>query len=120
MTTFVVTFGQKYRYDTHPACPAIDNNAFLRIDADDELAARQKLIASSVGYEWAFMYEWDEFEPQIAEYGLWDVTMKVASYQLTQSERATFQSLVARGVSPMDAREDALDGVDVETVREGS
>lgn len=90
MTTFAVTFGQKYRYEDHPACPAIDNNAFLRIDADNELEARQKLMASSVGDQWAFIYEWGEFEHQIAEYGLWDVTLKVAGYQLTQNERAAF------------------------------
>ena len=37
---------------------------------------------------------------------------------LTQSERATYQALVARGISREDAREDALDGVSVETVRD--
>lgn len=37
---------------------------------------------------------------------------------MTSSERATYQALVARGVSPEDAYEDALDGVDVDTVRE--
>lgn len=39
------------------------------------------------------------------------------SDQLTSSERATYQALRARGVSHEDALEDALDGVDVETVR---
>lgn len=36
---------------------------------------------------------------------------------LTSNERATYQALVARGVDPFDAIEDALDGVEVETVR---
>jgi len=36
---------------------------------------------------------------------------------LTQSERAAYQAMVARGVSHADAIEDALDGVDVQTVR---
>ena len=39
---------------------------------------------------------------------------------LTQSERATYQSLKARGFSHEEALEDALDGVDVETVRENN
>lgn len=38
---------------------------------------------------------------------------------LTQNERATYQSLVDRGVDHYEAMEAALDGVDVETVREG-
>jgi hypothetical protein len=37
--------------------------------------------------------------------------------RLTQSERATYQALVARGVSHEDALEDALDGVSVEEAR---
>lgn len=37
---------------------------------------------------------------------------------LTQNERATYQSLVDRGVGHYEAMEAALDGVDVETVRE--
>lgn len=36
---------------------------------------------------------------------------------LTQSERATYQALIARGYSEDDAREAALDGVNIEDVR---
>lgn len=70
---FSITFGQKYNHDEHPACSKIDANAFLRVEAEDELAARHKVI-DLVGNNWAFIYEWAEFEPQIVEYGLWDVT----------------------------------------------
>jgi hypothetical protein len=38
---------------------------------------------------------------------------------LTQSERATYQSLRARGYAHEDAYEDALDGVQVDDVRHG-
>lgn len=73
METFVVTFGQKYRFDTHPVCSKIDANAFLRVEASDEMEAREKVNAL-LGRDWAFLYTWAEFEPQITEYGLWDVT----------------------------------------------
>lgn len=36
---------------------------------------------------------------------------------MTHAERATYQALVARGVPPEAAREDALDGVTVEDAR---
>lgn len=42
---------------------------------------------------------------------------KVDPADLTSAERATFQSLVARGFSPDCAREAALDGVHVDDVR---
>lgn len=37
---------------------------------------------------------------------------------LTQNERAAYQSMIAHGYDEEDAYEAALDGVDVETVRE--
>lgn len=37
---------------------------------------------------------------------------------LTSSERAAYQAMLARGYDEEDAYEAALDGVDVETVRE--
>lgn len=77
---FAVTFGQKYRFDEHPACARIDNNSFLRVIANDELEARHKVI-DLIGNDWAFIYEWSEFEPQIEEFGLWDVTKWVALAQ---------------------------------------
>lgn len=42
---------------------------------------------------------------------------KIHLNTLTISERRTYQSLVARGVDPEDAYEDALDGVDIHDVR---
>lgn len=93
MTTFVVTFGQKYRFEEHPACSKIDANAFLRVEAENEMEARQKVIESPIGRDWAFMYEWDEFEPQIAKYGLWDATLFVANTGLTGDESRTERSL---------------------------
>lgn len=42
---------------------------------------------------------------------------KIHLNNLTISERRTYQSLVARGVDPEDAYEDALDGVDIHDVR---
>lgn len=88
MTTYVLTFGQKYNHDPHPACAKIDGKSFVRIEAEDEIAAREHANAL-LQNQWAFMYEWDEFEPQIAEYGLWDATryvmvLPVVDHPLTQ------------------------------------
>lgn len=43
---------------------------------------------------------------------------KRVSERLTSAEMRTYQSLVARGVAPEDALQDALDGVDIRDVRD--
>jgi hypothetical protein len=70
---WAVTFGSQYAHVRHPFSPVIDARSYLVIEADDELEARHQVI-NLVSRAWAFIYPWDEFVPQIAQYGLIDVT----------------------------------------------
>lgn len=67
MPDWCVTFGTG-----HSDPPGLLKTSFWRVTAPDESAARA-LVAERIGRRWAFIYPAEEFEPQIAEYGMTEV-----------------------------------------------
>lgn len=59
--TFYVTFGQKYAREPHPTLAAAHPDAWVEVDADSEMEARQ-LVFRALWSKWAFMYAESEFK----------------------------------------------------------
>lgn len=57
---FFVTFGDQYRYATHPRFPGAHPDGYLQVRAVDELSARIALI-SRIGRDWSCMYTRSEY-----------------------------------------------------------
>lgn len=76
---FAVTFGQRYYSEEHPISPEIKGNSYYVIEADDEMSARKEAHDIFDG-RWAFIYELEEFQPQIVKWDLEEV-------QLNQGEQ---------------------------------
>lgn len=62
MADFYVTFGQRYRTESHPADPRITPDVWIRVEAADEPQARQ-LAYRVLDIRWAFLYDHAEFSP---------------------------------------------------------
>jgi hypothetical protein len=56
---FVITFGQKYRFQDHPQGGHPDG--WFEVTAESEAAAREKVFAV-LGQTWAFIYDENEFD----------------------------------------------------------
>lgn len=55
MTTYCVTFGQRYRLDPHPASPLIHPDGWLEIEADTTADARA-LAVEALDTAWSGLY----------------------------------------------------------------
>lgn len=58
---FIITFGQKYRRETHPTFAKAHPDGWVVVVADDDMQARLEVI-HRIGREWAFLYSSAEFE----------------------------------------------------------
>ena len=56
MTDFYVTFGSQYPREGHPTWAGAHRDGWLRVVADDELAARLAVI-EKLGRAWSSIYE---------------------------------------------------------------
>lgn len=72
---YAVTFGQKYRFETHPVNSRIGPNSYVLFDGADEDDARLS-ICNALGDKWAFMCRFDDdFFEQITLYNLHEVKL---------------------------------------------
>lgn len=69
---FAITFGSRYNHEEHPSGLPITGNSYLVVEEADEMSAR-RAVKSLLGDAWAFMYDWDDFVPQIERHGLTEV-----------------------------------------------
>lgn len=60
MADFYVTFGVQYAHIPHPTDPNVHPDGYVRITAEDELAARTMAYARWDD-NWAFMYTEQDF-----------------------------------------------------------
>lgn len=86
MEKFAVTFGSRYNHEPHPVDPRITGKSFIVVEAYDETHARERIYAL-LGERWAFLYPWGEFVPQIAAYGLTEVTLAPVLHVIESKER---------------------------------
>jgi hypothetical protein len=61
MQEFYVSFGQKYRHETHPRIPEIHPDGWLTIVAKNYTSARAHAFAT-MGPAWCMLYDAAEFE----------------------------------------------------------
>lgn len=69
MDEFVVTFGVQYSTIGHPVDRRITGQSYYVIEASDYNTAHAEAIRLFKGV-FSFLYEWEEFVPQIEKYGL--------------------------------------------------
>lgn len=60
MSKFVLTFGTQYSYKPHPLGAGGDPYGYVEVIADDEGAARRRVV-ELIGDKWAFLYTEEEF-----------------------------------------------------------
>ena len=69
MPTYYVTFGQKYRHETHPRFAKAHPDGYVMIEADDFESARQ-LAFENLGPYWANIYDEDDFTKDLYPKGV--------------------------------------------------
>lgn len=68
MPTYYVTFGHKYRYETHPQLSDAHPDGYVVIEAADFESARQ-LAFENLGPFWSNIYDENEFEKDLYPQG---------------------------------------------------
>lgn len=68
MMKFYVTFGQKYRYETHPKFPNANPDGWLEVEAVGYDHARN-IIVENLGMNWTFMYDEDQMKKHLYPMG---------------------------------------------------
>jgi len=68
MNQFMVTFGQRFRYDEHATFPAAHPDGWVTIEAENVDDARE-LAFEHLDAEWAFLYTADDFNAALYPLG---------------------------------------------------
>lgn len=61
MQEFYVSFGQKYRHETHPRLPFVHPDGYLTIEAKNYTSARAHAF-TLMGPAWCMLYDAEEFK----------------------------------------------------------